>query len=54
MSPKENNWKLFHSCDVIPENITNYFIRHQSEGYIIIMIMTMVVTVMIIAMLYKV
>ena len=28
-----NNWKLFHPCDVIPSNITNYLIRHQNKRY---------------------
>ena len=28
-----NNWKLFHPCDVIPCNITNYLIRHQNKRY---------------------
>ena len=28
-----NKWKLFHHCDVIPCNITNYLIRHQNERY---------------------
>ena len=31
----ESNWKLFHPCDVIQCNITNYQIRRQSERYII-------------------
>ena len=31
ISSRENIWKLFHSFDVIPCNITNYFIRCQSE-----------------------
>ena len=37
ISPRENNWKLFHLCDVIPCNIMNYLIRRESKRYIIIM-----------------
>ena len=35
ISLQKNNWKLYHPCEVIPCNITNYLIRCQSERYII-------------------
>ena len=35
ISLQENSLKLYHPCEVIPCNITNYLIRRQSERYII-------------------
>ena len=36
ISPRENNWKLLDSCDVITCITMNYLIRRQSEQYVII------------------
>ena len=35
ISLQGNNWKLYHPCEVVPCNITNYLIRCQSGRYII-------------------
>ena len=34
-SPWKNKWKLFHRCDVIPRDITNYLNRRQNQSHII-------------------
>ena len=39
ISLRGNNWKLFRFCDVKPCNITNYFIRGESERYAVIKVM---------------
>ena len=36
---KGNNWKLFHPCDVISYNVTNFLITRQSGRNIIIAVM---------------
>ena len=41
--PTENNWKIFHPCDMIPSNIMNYLNRYQIKRYIVMCNMVMYV-----------
>ena len=40
ISPRENNWKLLHVCDMLPCNIGNYLIKRKSERYIIVILLS--------------